>query len=198
MQASLPLRFPALFLRVSRARWLRHRPAVCTCPRRNAVSLRRNERERNEDNALRRRRYSTPRRSAKPARFCRSKNGAAKRIPHPSGSPQSCALRVCFSKLKKGLGSRGRACSHTGFQAPFSYRLPRQSRSQLPTQTQVFCFSFDAKEKRLPLVTSRTQPQSQPDRPWAIPPPARRSARDRAAGSAWRKSRSQRQNRPCP
>ena len=120
-------------------------------------------------------------------------------LPHNRAAVRTVAPSGFAKQTKKTENRSGSSLLESLRFTAFFIKLLRpktQPTSNAPKQ--VFCFSFDAKEKRLPLVTSRTQPQSQPDHPWAAPPPARRNARDRAAGSAWRKSRSQRQNRPCP
>jgi hypothetical protein len=57
-------------------------------------------------------------------------NGGHHRTSQPSGSPDGSAVRVCFSKLKKGLGSRARACSQIDFQTLFQLDCCASIRSQ--------------------------------------------------------------------
>ena len=144
MQASLPLRFPALFLRVSRARWLCHRPAVYTRPRGNAVSLRRNEREERPAGARRR----CPRRSTIPLI-----------LPQQNGGTSAQAIKAAvrratpcgFAKqTEKGAWNRWESLLSHPIPNPFSTNCRDKGSTQAPAQTQVLWYFLDSRKYRLP------------------------------------------------
>ncbi len=72
------------------------------------------------------------------------------RASHQSGSPRSCAPRVCFSKLKKGTEAEGRACSHTRVQSPFSTNCRDKNAANFQYKTQVLWYFLDARKYRPP------------------------------------------------
>ena len=149
--------------------------------------------QKNKNNAA----APSPRRSAKTRSFRRSETAKAthKTTERQSGRQSRPGLR---SKLKKGLEDE-RELARRSASKPF-FNQTAAAQPQPTNRLDGFSVSLLTQKRNVSPspVISRTQPQSPPNRPWAAPPPARRSARDRAAGNAWRKSRSQRQNRPCP
>ena len=104
-----------------------------------------------------------PQRRALPLVFSAEKTATTFRASQHSGSPRSL-LRGLRSKLKKGLGSVGKACFPKRFQALFHIDCCNKGNNHLPMPTQVLWYFLDARKYRLPFpcVTAAASPSYPP------------------------------------
>ena len=76
---------------------------------------------------------------------------AISNAPRTKAAVRGAALRGFAKQTEKGAWKRGESLLFQTIPNPFSYRLPRQKRSQLSTQTQVLWYFLDARKYRSPL-----------------------------------------------